>query len=202
MSDLAAIVPFRLGGLTRLAEVLSSDARERLAVAMLLDVVTAVRAAGMEPIVAVANEATDLAVRGALPDALVVRDVSGGGLDESVARHAGANPDGLLVVMADLPAITPGEVAGLLDTNAAVTVAVTEDGGTAALLRVPADVIGTAYGPGSAERHLALAQSAGASAVRVSVPGLLFEIDRPDDLARARRMPVGDATRLVLETLD
>lgn len=202
MSDPAAVVPFRLGGLTRLADVLAPDERKRLAVAMLGDVVTAIRAAGVDPVVAVADATTEEAVRRGLPDVAAVIDEPGGGLDECVARHAAAHPDGLLVVMGDLPALTADEVAGLLDEDAAVAVAETEDGGTAALMRVPAGVIETSYGPGSAARHVALAESAGVAATRVRRPGFLFEIDRPDDLARARRMPVGDATASVLRGLD
>lgn len=203
MSDLAAVVPFRLGGLTRLAGVLSPGARERLAVAMLLDVVTAVRMAGVEPVVAVADRRTETAVRRKLPDVTTAVDEPGAGLDESVARHVAAHPDGLLlVVMADLPAVAADDVASLLSVDAQVAVAETEDGGTAALLRVPANVIGTSYGPGSAGRHIALAEAAGVSGVKLRQPGFLFEIDRPGDLARAQEMRVGEATARALLDLD
>jgi 2-phospho-L-lactate guanylyltransferase len=168
---------------------------------MLGDVVAAISAAGIDPVVAVADATTEEAVRLGLASVAVAVDEPGGGLDQSVARHAAGHPDGLLVVMADLPALAADEVADLLEEDAAVTVAETEDGGTGALLRIPAAVIETSYGPGSAARHVALAESAGASAIRVRRPGFLFEIDRPADLALARRMPVGDATASVLRTL-
>jgi 2-phospho-L-lactate guanylyltransferase (CobY/MobA/RfbA family) len=62
-------------------------------------------------------------------------------------------------------------------------------------------VIETSYGPGSAARHVALAESAEVAAVRVHRPGFLFEIDRPDDLVRAHQMPVGEATAFALRAL-
>lgn len=63
-----------------------------------------------------------------------------------------------------------------------VIVAATRDGGTAALLRRPPTVIATAYGPGSADAHVALAAAAGVPVLRLDLPRLALDVDTPDAL--------------------
>lgn len=198
MGEIATVVPFRLGGLTRLAPVLSTEDRQRLAGAMLSDVIAAVRGAGIEPIVAAADAQTGDSVRRDWPDVACIVDLPGRDLDASVAAHAAGHPDGLLVVMADLPALRPEDVWEVMALDAAVVVAETADGGTGALLRRPSHVIETSYGPGSAIRHETLASRSGVACTRVQLPGFLFEIDHPGDLERAPRKPIGTATSHVL----
>lgn len=202
MIEIAAVVPFRLPGLTRLAEVLGRDARDALALAMLVDVVAVLHTCGLEPTVAAADTDTAAAVGTALPDTACAIDRRGVDLNQSVARHAAAHPDGLLVVMADLPALQPDDVADVLARPDDVVVAETADGGTGGLARRPTDVIATAYGPRSATRHVALAQAADRSVARVRLPGFLFEVDVPTDLDAARSQQLGFATRTALDELD
>ena len=74
------------------------------------------------------------------------------------------------------------EVDALLDRHAGPCVVVVPDRhgtGTNALLLEPPDAIRPAFGPGSRERHLGLA----AGAVVDEVPGLLLDVDTPEDLA-------------------
>ena len=69
----------------------------------------------------------------------------------------------------------------------AVVVAPTVDGGTGALLRRPAGVIATAYGPSSAAAHTALAEQAGLTAVRLDLAELALDVDTPEALEEAGR---------------
>ena len=100
-----------------------------------------------------------------------------------------AGADATIVLAADLPELTPDDITAVVaaagDLASAVVIAATRDGGTGALLRRPAGVIPTAYGPGSADRHEQLAIDAGVAALRVDRPGLANDVDRPDELPAA-----------------
>ncbi|HEY8339242.1 MAG TPA: 2-phospho-L-lactate guanylyltransferase [Egibacteraceae bacterium] len=118
----------------------------------------------------------------------VLRD-SGGGLQEALALADAATRDAAatMVVAADVPLVTGADLdrvwaAGGDAADAAVVVAPTSDGGTGALLRRPPGVIPTAFGPGSAAAHLALAARAGVRAVSVDVPALALDVDTPHSL--------------------
>ncbi|MDX1510765.1 MAG: 2-phospho-L-lactate guanylyltransferase [Nitriliruptorales bacterium] len=201
MSSPATVVPFRLSGLSRLSDVLDPAQRRALATAMLSDVVATVRDAGLAPTIAAADEASRAAVASTLPDVACALDPIDGDLDGAVAVHAAAHPDGLLVVMADLPALSPAELHAVLEQPASVVVAESSDGGTGALLRRPATVIGTAYGARSARRHADLAVAAGVAWIGLHLPGFLAEIDRPEDLTAAADWPLGPSTAQALQDL-
>jgi 2-phospho-L-lactate guanylyltransferase len=55
--------------------------------------------------------------------------------------------------------------------------------GTNALLLTPPGVVEPAFGPGSFERHTALAHAAGATIEVAELPSLTLDIDTPEDLA-------------------
>ncbi|HWH31341.1 MAG TPA: 2-phospho-L-lactate guanylyltransferase [Egibacteraceae bacterium] len=108
-------------------------------------------------------------------------------LDAADAMLAGAAAT--LVVAADLPLALAEDLERVVEAapdGPAVVVAPTSDGGTAALYRRPGRVIGTAYGPGSADAHLSLARAAGAAGVRLHLPRLALDIDTPQQLAEWR----------------
>jgi 2-phospho-L-lactate/phosphoenolpyruvate guanylyltransferase len=87
-----------------------------------------------------------------------------------------------LLVPGDCPLLAADEVDGLLDRHAGPGVVVVPDRhgtGTNALLLSPPDAIRPAFGPGSRDRHLALHPAA----VVDEVPGLLLDVDTPEDLA-------------------
>jgi 2-phospho-L-lactate guanylyltransferase len=93
-----------------------------------------------------------------------------------------------------LPLITAADVATVVGTRMdgdGVTVAPCFDGGTGALVLRPPNIIPPRFGPDSFTRHETLAQEAGVPGLRCQVPGLAWDLDRPDDLglieARAGR---------------
>jgi 2-phospho-L-lactate guanylyltransferase len=100
--------------------------------------------------------------------------------------------DASLVVVADLPQLTVTDLDRVVAAGTvgpAVVVARTHDGGTGALLRRPADVIETAFGPASAAAHLAAGQRAGVRTALLSTPGLVHDVDRAGDLDRYAGIP-------------
>ena len=90
----------------------------------------------------------------------------------------------LLVVPADLPTLSSGDVQQLLAAHAGgVTVCpAVVDGGTNALLLTPPTVIPFLYGPASAQRHLAAATAAGVAARTAEIPAFARDVDSPDDV--------------------
>ena len=184
-SRTVAVVPFRSPGTgkTRLATAIDRTDRAALARAMFVDVVTALIEAELEVVVAAAGPAAVEAARARR--VAVVTDPPGTvTLDDAVGAAAARlrRADALLVVAADLPLLTADDVHRVVDQPAAVVVAATHDGGTGALLRRPTDVIPTAYGPGSAGGHRALATAAGVEVTCLDLPGFRHDLDTPDDL--------------------
>lgn len=101
-----------------------------------------------------------------------------------LASRAGASA--VLVLPADLPRLTPEEVAGLVEQGnrpPVVVIAPDRQGqGTNALLLSPVGLIEYAFGPNSFKLHIERAQLAGARVVVCSSPGLGLDLDGPGDL--------------------
>ena len=93
------------------------------------------------------------------------------------ARH-------LLVLPADLPTLSSGDVQQLLEGHrGGVTVCpAAVDGGTNGLLLSPPTVIPFLYGPASAQRHLAAAAAAGVTARAAELSAFARDVDSPDDV--------------------
>jgi 2-phospho-L-lactate guanylyltransferase (CobY/MobA/RfbA family) len=165
------VIPFRAEGAK---QRLPRDVRAELAQAMLADVVTAAEEVGRT----------------------IVADGKGqGAAVEAALSEVQEKP--VLVVNADLPAVTPRDLLALLGSIPpdGIAVAVAADGTTNALgLAAPA-VFEPLYGPGSAERFLALAPSR-----LVEIPSLTEDVDTLDDLERLEPR-LGRRTRSALESL-
>lgn len=192
------IIPLRSPGLgkTRLSGRLDTAERAGLAGAMLADVVGAVRGCGLDRIVLAASGPGAAAAGAALDLEVVLDPPDIGSLDDAIehARLAVGDGDDVLVVQADLPALTVGDLHAIVGADAAVVVGPTDDGGTSALLRRPGDVIATRYGPDSARRHVEAATHAGVTVTTVERPGLLRDVDTERDLAELDDRGIGPAT--------
>ncbi len=104
-----------------------------------------------------------------------------------IARALERRATRALLVPGDCPLLTAEEVDALLDRHPGPGVVVVPDRhgtGTNALLLSPPDAIRPSFGPGSRDRHLAATRGA----VLDEVPGLLLDVDTPDDLAAVRRV--------------
>ncbi|MFO0759200.1 MAG: 2-phospho-L-lactate guanylyltransferase [Byssovorax sp.] len=107
-----------------------------------------------------------------------------GGLAALAARGAGS----ALVLMSDLPRLETAEIRRLLDllrSNDLVLSPDERDEGTNALGLSPVDRIETLFGRAdSFARHCQRAKDLGLTPAILRSPGLGFDIDGPDDLAR------------------
>lgn len=169
----------------RLASVLSSADRARLAEALAGRTIAAVHDAGLTPtVISSAGEVL------AWADDSGVATVADPGSLDAAAHLATAVPE-WLVVHADLPLLRPSDLGGLTSAgDARPVVAPSYDGGTTAILG--SGPFPFSYGPASFHRHVA-------HAARVHVaPGFLLDIDRPGDLEAAQHHSDGAWLQSVL----
>jgi 2-phospho-L-lactate guanylyltransferase len=226
----AAILPVKrfTRAKRRLGGSVAEPLRLQLARAMVSDVLLALaRTTSIELMIVVTCEGSVAHDAGAL-GALVVEDAAEAGQSEAaelgVRRALDAGLDRVLCVPGDCPALDPAELDVLLAPNpdaegrdaegrggVAREVVIVPDRhgtGTNGLLLSPPDAIAPSFGPGSFERHRALALAAGLPC-RVERPGsLLLDIDTGADLAALRALrsarsmganePLGPNTRAVL----
>ncbi|HYI99243.1 MAG TPA: 2-phospho-L-lactate guanylyltransferase [Thermoleophilaceae bacterium] len=213
-----AILPIKSFGAAkqRLAGLLGSGARQALVQAMFQDVLAALRHVPELDAIAVvtANPAAERAAHG--EGVLLLADDREAGHSDAATigvRYALGNGfDRVLLVPGDTPLLNPDEVGGLLrraeaDVTDVVVVPDRHGTGTNALLLCPPAAIEPAFGPGSCERHQALAAAAGASCRVDALPSLAIDVDTPEDLAELSTLLQGcrteaSVTRGALRQLD
>ena len=175
------VVPFRgRSGKQRLD--VTEDARGRLSLAMLGDVLAAATAVGRTLVVTDDPEASALAAElGAEPVA-----EPGGGQGAAVAAALEALEGTVLVVNADLPCIVPHDLRTLAGAAELGAIGYVEaaDGTTNALALPKAALFAPLYGGGSAARFRAHADGLGVAAIACAIPNLSDDVDTLDDLRR------------------
>lgn len=176
------VIPYAgADGKTRLHA--SRRVRVALARAMFCDVLAASVAVGRTRVVTPDEEGA-AAAREAGAEA--VSDPGGGQGAAVRAGLDGLEPDGILVVNADLPCVVPHDLRSLLAATPIGCLALVEalDGTTNALSLPSAEAFEPLYGPASADRFRAHASELGIEAVSVALPNLADDVDTLDDLAR------------------
>jgi len=216
----AAILPVKrfARAKQRLGRSVDDGLRLELARAMVCDVLLALaQTRAIERTIVVTGERGVLAQAGA-QGAIVVEDDAESGQSQAAAlgvrRALAEGFERVLCVPGDCPALHPAELERLLaagaDARGVVIVPDRHGTGTNGLLLSPPDAIAPSFGPGSCERHIALALDAGMVA-RVQRPrSLLLDIDTGEDLAVLRERLSADGpltagagarrTRAVLDT--
>jgi 2-phospho-L-lactate guanylyltransferase len=193
------VIPFAgAQGKTRLHE--SSCVRRILAQAMFCDVLAACLAVGRTRVVT-PDESGAAAAQEAGAEAV---DDPGGGQGEAVrAGLEGVEPDGILVVNADVPCVVPHDLRSLLAATPAGAFALVEalDGTTNALSLPAAEAFEPLYGRDSAERFRAHAESLGLDLVSVALPNVADDVDTMDDLTRIQ-LRCGPRTQAALASLE
>jgi 2-phospho-L-lactate guanylyltransferase len=178
---------------------------EALSLAMMGDVIECLRATrGVGRVVIVTPDRAIAEAALAEGGEALLRDDPGlnPAIEAASAEVAGAG-DAVLVMLGDVAAADPGEVARLVAESPArgIALAPSSDGGTSALVRRPASVIAAHFGRDSAKRHREAAATAGVACVERALPSLAIDVDFGED-ARAilGRDTLGRRTRALLET--
>ena len=91
----------------------------------------------------------------------------------------------VLLVPIDVPTVTSADFSrSPASARPGLIVVPSSDGtGTNALVRTPPNCIESRFGPGSFRKHLDQALSKGLAADVLRLPGLMFDIDTPEDVA-------------------
>ncbi|WP_266078717.1 2-phospho-L-lactate guanylyltransferase [Haladaptatus caseinilyticus] len=176
------VVPFSASDpKTRLADTLGPDERREFSMAMLEDVLSAIRATGHEPRV-LTTSPTDV-------DA--PQTVDSRPLTPAVNDMLGEN-DATAIVMADLALATPNALERLFSTAGDVVLAPGRGGGTNALVsrhdEFRVDYHGTSY-----LDHCRIANDAGASVAEVDSHRLATDVDESADIAEVLMHSDGSA---------
>jgi 2-phospho-L-lactate guanylyltransferase len=196
---LCAVVPVKLFSRTkrRLISLLSCHEREALARAMLEDVLFALtHAPSLTGVVVITGDAAAAAIAHAA-GALVIADTENAGTTAAVmaaAQHLDkAGREGMLVIPADVPLITPVDVEVILAAHrispSVTLVPASNDGGTNALACSPLRAIPFSFGEDSLRRHREAAWARGIEPKVLRRERVGHDIDRPSDLASFLRRP-------------
>jgi 2-phospho-L-lactate guanylyltransferase len=186
---ITAVVPVKAlpASKSRLRRDFDSPLVERLAAAMLRDVVDALAGVpALARVVVVTPDADVAAVARSASAEALLRDDPGlnTAVDAAAAEVGGGEGDGVLVVLGDVAGARSEEIAQLIDAldGPGVALAPSSDGGSSALLRAPRDVISAGFGPDSAKVHRERAERAGVRFREVPLPSLAIDIDQRADL--------------------
>jgi 2-phospho-L-lactate guanylyltransferase len=199
----AAILPVKRFSLAkqRLGASVNEPLRLELARAMVADVLAALAETHASELTIVVTCEESVAEAASAGGALVVEDVVDAGQSAAaelgVARALALGIERILCVPGDCPALEPAELEALLEgpvgrsagrANEREVVIVPDRHGTGTngLLLSPPDAIAPSFGPGSFERHRALALAAGLPCRVERPPSLLLDIDTGADLAMLR----------------
>jgi len=188
-----AVVPVKLFAHTkrRLLPLLSSDERRTLAGEMLADVLSALMHAPCLAGVIVVTSERIAGIMAQAAGAIVMNDGENAGMNAAVGqaarRLADRGASGMLVIPADVPMITVGDVETIvLAHRAAPSVTLVpagNDGGTNALACSPPLAVSSRFGEDSLRQHRDAARAGGITAVVLRLERVGHDIDRPEDLA-------------------
>jgi 2-phospho-L-lactate/phosphoenolpyruvate guanylyltransferase len=191
--------------LQRLSGVLQAAERRALQAAMLTDVLLAATTFSDRVVVVSADEV--VAALAHEHGAVVAPDANPPqGINAAVARGiAVVQAHAVMVLMGDLPCATVDDLrqVGLAHLEGpGIVCAISRDGtGTNAMLLCPPQVIRTQFGPHSLARHVASAEREGVESMLVTAPGLMLDVDTPDDLAALVRISEGSHARRLCDAL-
>lgn len=173
----------------RMSELLCAEDRETLARLLYKETLAELCAAkGIDRVVVVSNDRESVEharTCGAIvfeEDEQVTHSVSA---DAACKRAMEMGATTALLVPIDVPLVTADDFSRLADAaRPGLVIVPSADGtGTNALVRTPPNIIESRFGPGSFRTHVEQARSKGALVEVLRVPGLMFDIDTPEDVS-------------------
>lgn len=173
----------------RLTGFLAVEQRETLARMLYRQTLSALcQAEGIDQVVVATSDAeiADHARRSGVMVFEEVEQVSHSvSADAACLRAMEMGASTVMLVPIDVPTVTPADFTQLAaSARPGLIIVPSSDGtGTNALVRTPPDCIQSRFGPGSFRKHLDQALSKGMPADVLRLPGLMFDIDTPEDVA-------------------
>lgn len=177
-------------GKQRLAPLLSPDERTALAVAMFRDVLAAITAArGVDRVCVVTSDGEARRLAGAAGAAVLAETEQrseSASVDWGATRCAEMGAGSVLVLPADLPLLTAGDVEAVLaaagEGPGVVLVPSADELGSNAILRTPPLAIPSRFGHGSFERHQREAAQRGLPCRVLRLPRVALDVDELEHL--------------------
>lgn len=206
---IAALVPAKAldQAKGRLAAILGEDERRQLALAMLKDVVRALKTvAAIDSVSVVSPDAEVRALASELGAAVIEEPANVRGINQALTYSLGVmspRPEALVVVLADVPEISAGDVEAALGAlpERGIVICPSHDKGTGLLAMRPTGVIPFRFGPQSFSLHKREAAAQRLRAEVVRAESLAWDIDSPDDLRALLSRPGDTATHRLLAQL-
>ncbi len=127
-------------------------------------------------------------------------------LDEATRRVCEMGASRLLITLGDVACALPEEISTLFERlddqgGLGVVLAPSDDGGSSALLRAPADGLANRFGKNSAALHRELAKSVGLAYSECRLPSLAVDLDRLADVPALLASPGAPNTKATLRAL-
>ena len=186
MNSVKAIIPFKKkGAKTRLRTFLTEAEREELAMRMLKDVLVALSESNIEEVEIISRcskEELLNALKLELRNLKLTVRVDEKGLNEVLNEVIHDEKDPRLIIMADIPLVTPESINELIGYEADVVIAPGRNGGTNALfMRKPCEFVVSYYGVSCLE-HIETAKGRNLSYTVHDSFFISADIDEDDDL--------------------
>jgi 2-phospho-L-lactate guanylyltransferase len=171
------VIPFKpVNPKTRLSCVLSEVEREQFALAMLSDVIAAIRSAGCDPLVLSTAPFV-------LPAEEEVRvEILTQGLNEALDTYCARTHGPLAIIMADLALANRSSILALMTSGSDMAIVPGRGGGTNAVYIRSACRFRAHYYGGSFIKHRGFAEQAGMSCSIIDSFRLYTDVDEKDDL--------------------
>lgn len=201
---ICAVVPFKglVNAKQRLEGFLTAAQREQLVAAMLEDTLLALLAARqLDRVLLVSDDSFAVQLARRLRIDTQAEPAHEPGLNaalqavgDELARQGFAS---MLVVHGDLPLLGAAEIEQLIDRHRALAarskISLVPDrkrDGSNCLMCSPPNVLRFRYGPGSCEKHLAIAAQGGIQSELIKLVGASLDIDKPLDLQQLAASPL------------
>jgi 2-phospho-L-lactate guanylyltransferase len=190
-----AIIPVKglVESKTRLSPFLSIPDRKRIIVALLEDVLSAVKESALFRRVLVVSQDRNVEEIAKRYEGLFLHQEGQGlnaGIRQSTVVALRENASSTAVILADIPLIESRdleELDSLGGRGSRVVLSPSLKAGTNVMIRQPPNAIPPAYGRWSFSTHLRAAQKTEVQTYAISNPRLSFDVDTPDDLLALRR---------------
>lgn len=183
-----AIVPVKRIGVAkrRLSRFLNSQERKLLTVAMLEDVLKALRSSIVDEIVVVSNDSNVQGIAGKYCAKCFTASRRGlnSDIEEAIDWCIRKQADSVLILPADVPLVSPKDIDLIitLGKNHGVVLSPSNDSGTNALFENPPNLIRLCFGAGSFFKHFREACNKGVSVKFYYSARLAMDIDLVEDL--------------------
>lgn len=171
------VIPFKPANpKTRLSCIFTQEERQQFALAMLQDVINAIKSAGCDPLVLSTGPFV-------LPDGDEVRiEILDQGLNEALDTFCIASNGPLAIIMADLALADRSSILNLMTSGSDMAIVPGRGGGTNAVYIRYADRFRAQYYGTSYLKHVRFAEAAGLSCSIIDSFRLYCDVDEQDDL--------------------